>query len=395
MKSYSLKGRLDDSLKIIPDNAPSFSKNLEIAVYTKLDSWIKNRMFDEFGNFDAEYFFKEKGISINTLDTYDDFKKCDYIIFLEIAHPFKDPVFIECIKHNLENKLIYFAYEPELHNEHHSLSGLKNLANYFKYIFTWNDDVVDNKTFFKFNYCCNFDLFPCVLEAKNRNKLLTSISSNAVSSDPKELYSKRREVIDFFENNFSDDYDFYGMGWDKTLFKNCHGIIESKYQLIQSSRTKSKYDVFINYKFAVCFENIRVKGYISEKILDSLIAGTVPIYLGAPNIAEYIPSNCFIDYAQFGSVREMYDFIKNMDESTYDNYINNINSFLNSDLIKPFTWENFHVNLYKLIEYDQNNPETFKIKAYKKFRILFLYTLRTIERNIRKIRKNMKKNRPR
>ena len=34
------------------------------------------------------------------------------------------------------------------------------------------------------------------------------------------------------------------------------------------------------YKFSIAMENIKGDGYISEKIIDSFNAGTIPIYLG-------------------------------------------------------------------------------------------------------------------
>lgn len=42
------------------------------------------------------------------------------------------------------------------------------------------------------------------------------------------------------------------------------------------------------YRFALVFENNRVPGYVTEKITNALLADTVPIYWGAPDIAEHI-----------------------------------------------------------------------------------------------------------
>lgn len=43
-----------------------------------------------------------------------------------------------------------------------------------------------------------------------------------------------------------------------------------------------------NYKFSIDMENSAVTGYVSEKIFTGLLANTVPVYFGAPDIAEYI-----------------------------------------------------------------------------------------------------------
>lgn len=41
--------------------------------------------------------------------------------------------------------------------------------------------------------------------------------------------------------------------------------------------------------------------YITDKIIDALIAGYFPIFLGANNINEYIPKICFFDKRKYGS----------------------------------------------------------------------------------------------
>jgi hypothetical protein len=42
--------------------------------------------------------------------------------------------------------------------------------------------------------------------------------------------------------------------------------------------------------FALAFENSNVAGYVTEKYFQCLAAGTVPVYLGAPNIAAFSPT---------------------------------------------------------------------------------------------------------
>lgn len=42
--------------------------------------------------------------------------------------------------------------------------------------------------------------------------------------------------------------------------------------------------------FALAFENSNVAGYVTEKYFQCLAAGTVPVYLGAPNIGSFSPT---------------------------------------------------------------------------------------------------------
>jgi len=42
--------------------------------------------------------------------------------------------------------------------------------------------------------------------------------------------------------------------------------------------------------FSLAFENSNVRGYVTEKFYQSLAAGSVPVYLGAPNIKNFSPT---------------------------------------------------------------------------------------------------------
>ena len=59
------------------------------------------------------------------------------------------------------------------------------------------------------------------------------------------------------------------------------------------------------YKFSISFENIVRKGYITEKIWHAFAAGGIPIYWGAPDIADYFNPKAFVnchDYDDFAAV---------------------------------------------------------------------------------------------
>ena len=65
------------------------------------------------------------------------------------------------------------------------------------------------------------------------------------------------------------------------------------------------------------------------------------MYWGAPDIIQHIPQNTFIDYRKFKNYNELERYLRNMDECTYNEYIENINAFLASDKFTPFTQEHF------------------------------------------------------
>ena len=62
----------------------------------------------------------------------------------------------------------------------------------------------------------------------------------------------------------------------------------------------TKLDVISRHKFTLAFENAIESDYVTEKFFDPLAAGSVPVYLGAPNVADYAPgAGSFIDVSDF------------------------------------------------------------------------------------------------
>ena len=65
-----------------------------------------------------------------------------------------------------------------------------------------------------------------------------------------------------------------------------------EYYNIDDNRLKGvfdKYEPYNGYNFHICIENVQSEHYFSEKIINTLIAGATPIYLGCKNIDSYFP----------------------------------------------------------------------------------------------------------
>jgi hypothetical protein len=121
----------------------------------------------------------------------------------------------------------------------------------------------------------------------------------------------------------------------KEIFK---GFVENKIALMSQ------------YKFSICFESQIANGYVSEKIFDSLFAFCVPIYLGAKNIEEYVPKNCFIDYRDFNSLEDLQKYLDNMSDADYQKILNHIETFLKSKKFEKNSSQEFASTLLKHIE---------------------------------------------
>ena len=315
-------------------------------------------------------------IEIDTIDLIDDFDNVDLVFFFDLNYEW----LYKCIKNGLEGKLIYFAFEPPVVSKYNSRKNLKKLKNIFEYIFTWDDVLVDKENFIKMNYMQNFFSPDISVENFSEKKLLTIISSDRYSSHPKELYSERKRIIKYFENNHQEDFDFYGVGWNKpkTLLEKI-GFKEIENYNNYNGKIDNKFEVYSKYKFAVCFENTKnIKGYITEKIFDCFKSDIIPIYWGAENITDYVPQNCFIDYRNFKSIDHLYKYIKNIKKDEYENYINNIHDFLNSNKIDKFKVSFLYENIIKVVQKYREKEDINGISLSYKYKIYLIYYLKKI-----------------
>ena len=291
--------------------------------------------------------FAEKGCELATIDMYplDEF---DAFIFSDF--PTKEKRLLRAIRQlGKPMYLIINEYEGSKPD-----NWYKKNHSYFKKIFTWAPRYVDNEKYYPIRYpVASLKLINATsginVETK---KICCAIWSNKRSNHKNELYSERIKVIRWFEKNAVADFCLYGYGWDQIYLpgpfwrlrkiplvsKMTYRISYSCYQ----GKVDSTVEIYGRYKFAFAYENCKdTPGCISERIFDSLVNMCIPIYLGDPDVADYIPTNTFIDKRKFDNYQQLYDYLKFMLDPEYEQYLHNIHSFLNSPLIYPFTAEAF------------------------------------------------------
>lgn len=120
------------------------------------------------------------------------------------------------------------------------------------------------------------------------------------------LHDYRYEAIEFFAKDpHLFPFHLYGHGWPDILK---HGPCEDKIETLSQ------------YKFSLVFENVTWPGYVTEKIMDCFLAGTVPIYMGAPDIDTFVPKNLFIDARNY-SFRSLKEYLASMSSESWAAYI--------------------------------------------------------------------------
>lgn len=95
-------------------------------------------------------------------------------------------------------------------------------------------------------------------------------------------------------------------------------------RLVPDHGRPSKIQTIANYKFTIAFENAIGEDYVTEKFYDPLVAGSVPIYLGAPNVETFAPADhCFINITDFPNPKDLAEYLLylNHDDAAYAEYL--------------------------------------------------------------------------
>lgn len=292
-------------------------------------------------------FLRERGHQVATIDT-DDLEKFDKVVFFD--HPtFLNQYFRKLRR--MKGKQLYLVLAENEANRPDNYWP-RNHRDFTK-VFTWNPQLVDNKKYFQcyhnFRIPENFRINPT-----EHKKFCVTIASQKYNPHPKELYTERVRVIRWFEKNHPDEFDLYGTEWDRRyvtgklsranlflqrFYRMTGDTFKSKTFPSWRGTVPKKREVMRQYKFAITYENAVFPGYLTEKIFDALFAGCVPVYLGAPDVTNLIPSNTFIDRRNFKTHEELYQYMKQMPEKEYTGYLEAIENFVRGPAIKPFSVE--------------------------------------------------------
>jgi hypothetical protein len=107
-------------------------------------------------------------------------------------------------------------------------------------------------------------------------------------------------------------------GFPVHIYGNGCGLLSSKRTLFTDDRIKGGFDsqdvMYREYPFHICIENFQLQHYISEKIINPLLYGTTPVYLGATQIEDYYGPTIKLTGKLDDDVKILYDIIANPGE---------------------------------------------------------------------------------
>jgi hypothetical protein len=144
----------------------------------------------------------------------------------------------------------------------------------------------------------------------------------------------------------------FGTHWENinNLPAEWRGRLREIVSNLKPTACKDKHAVIKNYKFAICFENMSYPGYVTEKIIDCFRAGVIPIYLGAPDIGDFIPKASFIDFREHSDLYELNKQLTGITEDTASKMIKAARTFLKSEAGDEYSYEGFARNVLQMVE---------------------------------------------
>ena len=177
----------------------------------------------------------------------------------------------------------------------------------FDSIFTHNQDLIKIDSKFKWVPAQGFWIEDPKIYDKS--KMISMIASNKKFCDGHKV---RLEWVE----RLRDQVDLYGRGFNPILKKE-EGLCD--------------------YMFSVAIENGQYETYFTEKLLDCFATGTIPVYLGSPDIGNHFNKDGIIDlteefdvseeiyYSKMDAIKENLEKVKEMEileDFIYLNYFN-------------------------------------------------------------------------
>jgi peptidoglycan hydrolase-like protein with peptidoglycan-binding domain len=321
-------------------------------------------------------FFSARGVPVHTADLMPAAPdgRCNVYVSIGMRHRFMALATRRDVVLSAFFAMECPVVEPALYR------ALPSLAKHFKRVYSWSDsDALLHATgepvkLEAFSWPQSFDQVHEELWSRGDRKFMVMMNSNKLPArNWKELYTERQKAVEFFAR--TNDIELYGRGWDGPPFRIAYGILPGTVQymlrgaetywdrafpdrLLAAARrvwrgaAKSKSETISKYTFALCFENSVLKGWITEKIFDCFFAGTVPVYWGAPEIADRVPAECFIDMRQFSDYGSLRDFLKALSPKEITAYREAARDFIASNAYRPFRTQAFVDIFRQIVEED-------------------------------------------
>lgn len=153
------------------------------------------------------------------------------------------------------------------------------------------------------------------------NLLQYSGDAEALASRSFDEWAERPYFCNFIYSNAapSERREFFA-ALSRRRFVHSPGVVETNTAPLPGGRWaldwwRQKVAYQRQFRFTIAFENSALPGYTTEKVVDALLAGTIPVYWGNPEVALDVDSASFIDAGAFGSWDKLAEHVAHLDDN--------------------------------------------------------------------------------
>ena len=133
--------------------------------------------------------------------------------------------------------------------------------------------------------------------------------------DRHQLHDTRLHLVEHF--NSSGMIDVFGTGWARLghLPRAWRERLADLQPAGDFVPYEDKHSLLSTYKFTLAMENFEFPGYVTEKIFDALVAGSIPLYRGAPDVEDFVPTSAFVDLRNFDDPSNLHDYLNSIGDA--------------------------------------------------------------------------------
>ena len=278
-----------------------FPLKLLSKTYHKISVYLTNK-----------FYIKKDKLSFDSNNEENNINKTIKIFYVDLH-----PRFINLIKNDLEGK-INIEIDKEnpdylLYATHGCNCLNEKYKNAIKLAFFTENQIPDLDFtdyavgFSHISYLDRFFTFPFFIYHMNVNKIyqenITKVRENALK------YNNKTKFCAAVVTNPSG----IRLTFINELSKYKNVDMGGRYKNNVGGAIRNKIEFLSSYKFSICMENSEGDGYLSEKVIDGFLAGTIPIYYGDYTIDEYINPKTYILIRNRNDIEKKINYIKKID----------------------------------------------------------------------------------
>lgn len=196
----------------------------------------------------------------------------------------------------------------------HILDNVDDYLDAYEFILTHHKQLLDLHE--KFKWCPAYGTYIEDIKVYDKSKPCSMIASGKTSTS---LHQLRVKILDTLKD--SPHVDIYGRDINP-IDKKEEGLCD--------------------YRFSIAIENDSYETYFTEKLLDCFCTGTIPLYIGPPDIGDHFDKNGIIDLS---GTFDFSTLTPDLYESMREPMLNNLEKARGLDILDDWIYNTYLKNV--------------------------------------------------